>query len=141
MPYRTFSEQRLANYDGNKIVKQAYKKHITDFHITIIGKIIKVLPDDTIGIPHQRFVVQIPMSDQTVLVVHNLDYGKRLHLAEGDTLKISGKYVWNRHGGLIHLTHHDPNRKFEPGAAVIINEIHANPKPTVTPPRPRRKRH
>lgn len=133
MPYGTFSNLLLANYDGNKIVEKAYATHQTDFHISIIGEIIKVLPDDTIGIPHQRFLVRLPESKQTVLIVHNLDYGDRLHVAKGDIMKITGEYVWNQHGGLIHLTHHDPNQQFKPGSAEIIREIHANPQPTATP--------
>jgi hypothetical protein len=139
MPYRKFSDLRLADYDGNKIVTHAYKNHITDFHISVIGRVTKVLPDDTIGIPHQRFLIQLPQSNQTILVVHNLDYGKRLHLEADDVMKVTGEYVWNQHGGLIHLTHHDPNRAFEPGSAAIIEEIHADPKPTVTPPRQQTK--
>jgi len=137
MPYQFFSPDRLATYDGNKMVKHAFKNHITDFHISVIGIITAVLPDDTIGIPHQRFIIQLPQSEQTILVVHNLDYGDRLHLGEGDAIKISGEYVWNQHGGLIHLTHHDPNREFEPGTAEVVYETHEDRTPTVTQPRPR----
>lgn len=135
MPYQKFSSERLATYDGNTIVKHAYKNHITDFHIGIIGTIFRVLPDDTIGIPHQRFIVKLPQSEQTVLIVHNLDYGERMHLEEGDVIKVTGEYVWNQHGGLMHLTHRDPNRKFEPGSAKILEEIHDNPTPTIIPPK------
>lgn len=134
MPYKHFSSFLLNNYDGNRIVRKAFRSHQTDFHISVIGKIIDVLPDDMIGIPHQRFLIQIPNTTQTILVVHNLDYGPRLHAAVGDYMKVTGEYVWNQHGGLMHLTHYDPNRRFEPGKAIVVEEIHENPKPTVSPP-------
>ncbi len=123
---------RIRDYDGNKLVKEAYKKHYTDFHISVIGEVINVLPDDTIGIPHQRFILQLPGSDQTILVVHNLDFGKRLHVGEHDIIRVTGEYVWNQHGGLIHLTHYDPYGTFEPGAVKVLKETHANPTPTAT---------
>jgi len=131
MPYQHFASFRLTTYEGNKIVRKAFLKKQTDFHTSVIGKIIEVLPDDQLGIPHQRFIIQLPESDQSILVVHNLEYGSRLHLGAGDVIKVTGEYVWNQHGGLIHLTHHDPNHRFEPGKAAIIEEIHSHPIPTL----------
>lgn len=123
--------QRFINdYDGNKLVKEAFESKYTDFFITIIGEVIEVLPEDTVGLPHQRFIVKIPNSKQTILIAHNLEYGPRLHTEIGDTLMISGEYVWNQHGGLMHLTHRNPNGNFEEGWVKVIDEIHTEPKPT-----------
>lgn len=124
--------QRITDYDGNKLVREAYREKYTDFHIAVIGEIVEVLPDDVVGMPHQRFLIRIPGSKQTILVVHNLDFGKRIHLGKGDMLRVTGEYVWNQHGGLLHLTHYDPFGHFDSGGVKIVQEIHANPKPTVS---------
>lgn len=134
MPYQNFSKMLLASYDGNKMVKHAFKHRLSDFHVSVIAKVISVLPDDIVGIKHQRFLVELPETDISLLVVHNIDYGERLHVAVGDVMKITGEYVWNKHGGLMHLTHHDPNINFEPGGAVVVEEVHANPAPTTKLP-------
>jgi len=121
---------RAYDYDGNKIVQEAFLQKFTDFFVTIIGVVKVVLPDDTEGIQHQRFLVELYGSNQTVLIVHNLEYGKRLHLKTGDTFKITGEYVWNSLGGLIHLTHQDPFGRFEEGQANLVREVHEKPEPT-----------
>ena len=127
---------RLIDFDGNKLVKEAFEKHFTDFHTIVIGKVVKVFDDDADGIPHQRFLLQIPGSEQTVLVIHNLEYADRLHLELGDIYRVSGEYVWNRHGGMMHVTHHDPFKQFRDGSAEVIVEKHPNPTPTDRPPKP-----
>ena len=119
---------RINDYDGNKIVLEAFKNKYTDFFVTVIGTVQKVLPDDLDGIQHQRFLLRLVGTNHTVLIVHNLKYGERLHLAPNDTFKITGEYVWNNLGGLIHLTHQDPFERFEEGTADIIKEVH-----TLTP--------
>lgn len=121
---------RIVDYDGNKIVREAFRDRYTDFFVTIIGVVKEVLPDDEDGIHHQRFLIEVMGADQTILVVHNLTYGERLHLRQGDTFLITGEYVWNKLGGLIHLTHYDPYGHFEEGGARIIREVHPESNPT-----------
>ena len=73
------------------------------------GTVIRVLPDDTDGIRHQRFILRLA-SGQTLLVAHNIDIAPRVtELSEGDTVEYKGVYAWNDKGGVVHWTHHDPS--------------------------------
>lgn len=79
------------------------------------GIVVKVLSDDQEGSRHQRFILRLE-SGQTLLVVHNIDLAPRIPaLAAGDTVAFNGVYEWNRQGGMIHWTHHDPAGRHEPG--------------------------
>jgi len=77
--------------------------------------VIKVLPDDTEGGRHQRFIIRLA-SGQTLLVAHNIDIAPRVEgLKAGDTVVFDGVYEWNAEGGTIHWTHHDPGGSHSPG--------------------------
>ena len=72
------------------------------------GRVIKLLPDDNVGIRHQRFLVALP-SRAVVLIVHNIDLSRRIEpLEEGDSVAFEGEYRWNEKGGFVHWTHRDP---------------------------------
>ncbi|MBT8099256.1 MAG: DUF3465 domain-containing protein [Gammaproteobacteria bacterium] len=75
------------------------------------GAVVRILPDDTEGSQHQRFIVRLA-SGQTLLISHNIDLAPRVAgLREGDTVSFNGEYVWNEQGGLVHWTHDNPNRQ------------------------------
>lgn len=79
------------------------------------GTVSRVLEDDMDGDRHQRFIVQLA-SGQTLLVAHNIDIAPRIEgLEEGDTVRFKGEYVWNKKGGVIHWTHHDPDGRHVAG--------------------------
>ncbi len=104
----------FANASNNQII-QAYKKHKSDVQVKGSGKVIKILRDDTKGSKHQRFILRISKK-VTVLVAHNIDLAKRVkNIRVGDTVKFYGEYEWNRKGGVIHWTHHDPRNRHAHG--------------------------
>ena len=79
------------------------------------GEVVKILPDDTDGSRHQRFILRLP-SGQTVLVAHNIDLAPRVApLEAGDRIEFRGEYIWSEKGGTLHWTHHDPSGRHENG--------------------------
>jgi hypothetical protein len=82
--------------------------------VTIKARVFKMLPDDTKGLPHERFLLRLS-NGTTVLVAHDTKLAPRLPLQNGDEVTIHGEYIWNPKGGVIHWTHHTPDGRHEPG--------------------------
>jgi hypothetical protein len=93
---------------ANQALVAAFENHQNNVQVQGTGRVTRVLPDDTQGSPHQRFIVQLP-SGQTVLVAHNIELASRVaSLKAGDSVEFNGEYEWNERGGVIHWTHRDP---------------------------------
>lgn len=79
------------------------------------GEVIRILPDDTDGNRHQRFIVKLH-SGRTLLIAHNIDIAPRVpSLGIGDKVYFNGEYEWNNKGGVIHWTHRDPRQQHQAG--------------------------
>lgn len=86
----------------------AYKNRTSKLQIEGQGTVVKILPDDNDGSQHQRFIVRL-YSGQTILISHNIDIAPRVvSLKKNDLVRFYGQYEWNKKGGVIHWTHHDP---------------------------------
>ncbi len=100
------SDQQLAS---------AYNNRQSDIQVRGSGEVINILPDDTNGSQHQKFILELA-SGQTLLVAHNIDLAPRINtLREGDAIEFYGEYEWNAQGGVLHWTHHDPGGRHENG--------------------------
>ncbi|MDD2762010.1 MAG: DUF3465 domain-containing protein [Methylomonas sp.] len=88
------------------------------------GVVDRILPDDTDGSQHQKFILKLA-SGQTILISHNIDLAPRINsLNLSDTVDFYGEYVWNSQGGLVHWTHHDPDNLHENGWLIHENIIY-----------------
>jgi len=93
---------------GDAKLTQDFENHSSNIQVQGQGIVVKILPDDTEGINHQRFIIRLN-SGQTLLIAHNIDIAPRISpLNTGDLISFNGEYEWNNKGGVIHWTHHDP---------------------------------
>ena len=96
-------------------IAAAFDNRVSNLQVEGSGLVEKVLEDDLEGSRHQRIIVRIS-ADQTVLIAHNIDLAPRVeNVKKGDRLEFFGEYEWNDKGGVIHWTHHDPDRRHVDG--------------------------
>lgn len=101
------SVQGIDNSDA--VIANAFSSHESDLQVSGQGVVIKLLPDDSSGSRHQKFIIKLA-SGQTLLVAHNIDLAPRVaSIREGDSIQFNGEYEWNEKGGMLHWTHRDPN--------------------------------
>jgi hypothetical protein len=104
-----------AHDSSEAVLENAFANRLSKLQVAGTGTVLKLLPDDSDGTRHQRFVVRLA-SGQTVLVAHNIDLAQRIDaLRAGDTVAFYGEYEWNPKGGVIHWTHHDPQGRHPAG--------------------------
>lgn len=103
--------QRSTTGESVSKIDEAFRNQQSDLIVVEEGRVIKVLPDDTKGSQHQRFLVKLN-SGLTVLIAHNIDLAPRVsRLKSGDFIRFKGEYEWNEKGGVVHWTHHDPAKR------------------------------
>lgn len=99
----TYSSNSTKTSDDQEVL-DAQSKGMSRVHVTFSAVVYKLLPDDTKGIPHQRFLLRLS-NNTTVLIAHNTNLGSYLSIQPGDMVEVSGEYIWNKKGGLVHYTH------------------------------------
>ncbi|MFP5418099.1 MAG: DUF3465 domain-containing protein [Gammaproteobacteria bacterium] len=99
---------RVSESPPEAALEHAYVNRLSNLQLAGEGIVAKLLPDDSRGSRHQRFILRL-RSGRTLLVAHNIDLAPRVeNLQPGDVLAFSGEYEWNAKGGVVHWTHHDP---------------------------------
>jgi hypothetical protein len=97
------------------LLRRVFESRSSGVQVNGAGTVEKVLKDDLEGSRHQRFIVRLA-SGQTLLIAHNIDLAPRVaSIAVGDAVSFFGVYEWNRNGGTVHWTHHDPKGKHPGG--------------------------
>lgn len=103
------SQQPTRQKTGTKSAATSIFDYRDGAFVTGRGRVIRILPDDLDPPRHQRFILADD-AGRTLLVAHNIDLSSRLAgLAKGDVVSFRGEYRSNDAGGVIHLTHPDPN--------------------------------
>jgi len=95
-------------------VTYAFRSRRSNVEVRTAGRVVRLLPDDRQGSPHERILVRVE-GGTTVLVAHNLDLAPRVPVAVGDSIELKGEYEWNSKGGVVHWTHRDPEARHETG--------------------------
>ena len=96
-------------------LENAFANRLGNQQLAGQGVVVKLLPDDSNGSRHQRFIVKLN-SGRTLLIAHNIDLAQRIDtLRAGDTVAFYGEYEWNPKGGVMHWTHHDPQGRHPGG--------------------------
>lgn len=104
-----YSTAAPATNNAEAIISNAFANHKSDLQVSGQGIVMRLLPDDSRGSRHQRFIIRLA-SGQTLLVAHNIDLAPRLSsIREGDLIQFNGEYEWNEKGGVLHWTHRDPH--------------------------------
>lgn len=100
----------------NAAIARAASDHRSHIEVTAHGSVQRLLSDETSATgTHQRFIVKLDGATATLLVTNNVSVGRRVPVAVGDAVVVHGEYIWNDQGGLVHFTHHDPDRTHEGG--------------------------
>jgi len=103
------SSTSIQGNTSDAVIANAFSSHESNLQVSGQGVVIKLLPDDSSGSRHQRFIIKLA-SGQTLLVAHNIDLAPRVaSIREGDSIQFNGEYEWNEKGGVLHWTHRDPN--------------------------------
>jgi len=95
-------------------VLQAQRMQVRKVEVTLEAPVVKILSDDTEGIPHQRFLIGLA-NGSTVLIAHDTRMAPRVPVNRGDMVRVHGEYIWNEKGGVIHWTHHTDTPRHEGG--------------------------
>jgi hypothetical protein len=95
-------------------ISSLYDAQRSGVMVSTVGNVTRILKDDNEGSRDQRFLIKTAQG-LTLLVAHNIDLAPRVPLAENDEVSIYGQYEWNNKGGVLHWTHHDPNKSHAEG--------------------------
>ncbi|MFK7816762.1 MAG: DUF3465 domain-containing protein [Gammaproteobacteria bacterium] len=98
-------------------IRSLYDAQRSGVMVSTVAHVTRILKDDNDGSRHQRFLIETP-GGLSLLVAHNIDLAPRVPLAKNDQVSIHGQYEWNNKGGVLHWTHHDPNKR-HPGGWIM----------------------
>jgi hypothetical protein len=104
-------------------ILEAQQGRMIKTEVTVEAPVYKLLPDDTRGLPHQKFLIQLA-NGSTVLIAHDTAMAPRVPIQPGDVVRIHGEYIWNQKGGLIHWTHHTDTPRHEGGWILFNGQVY-----------------
>lgn len=109
---RNSSSQRS---NDNEKIQHAFQQQKSNVQVHSEGQVKAILSDDNEGSRHQKFILKLS-NGHTVLVAHNIDLSPRINdLKKGEVVEFNGEYEYSHQGGVIHWTHHDPQKNHVDG--------------------------
>jgi len=99
---------------GDSEVIRAQQLQLVKVPLTVTARVKKMLKYDDRGLPHERFLLVLS-NGSTILVAHNTKMAPYVPVQPGDIVTVSGEYIWNAKGGLIHWTHHSDSPNHQSG--------------------------
>lgn len=91
-------------------------------------KVVKVLPVDSQGLPHQKFVVELSDS-RLITIVSNLKLCEKIPVEINDYVSVGGEYIpTGKFSGLVHWTHFDPEKKRKNGYIAMDDKVFCTPE-------------
>ncbi|MCA1778196.1 MAG: DUF3465 domain-containing protein [Xanthomonadaceae bacterium] len=94
---------------SNERLLDAFEDGRTSIWVSGQAPVSQILGDEGIGGPHQRFVLRLN-EGVTIIVRHSLQASERVPVERGDSVRFHGRYDWEASGGIISLTHSDPEQ-------------------------------
>jgi hypothetical protein len=85
--------------------------------------VTKILPDDTQGLQHQKWMVRLS-NGQQLMAVYNSDMCPRVPVKVGDVVAMGGQFIWTSDGGLLHWLHKDPRHSRPDGYVEIDGKFY-----------------
>lgn len=113
-PDRRIASAGSPQQPGDGEVIDAQTRHEKKVEVTVCAPVKKLLPPDTKGLPHERFLLQLS-NGTTCLIAHDVKMAPPVPVNPGDKPIIHGEYIWNKFGGVIHWTHHSNTPRHEGG--------------------------
>jgi hypothetical protein len=104
-------------------LKVVMKSNANRPQVMITGVVVKILPEDRDGLPHQKYALAV--NEQiTLLIVSNLDFG-RVPLQVGESVSVCGEF--KKVGqGMVHWTHFDPHGGHADGFTVANGKLYGD---------------
>ncbi len=113
-PSNTSKSSNQSVKEERSHIRSLYDAQHSGVMVSTVGNVTRILKDDNDGSRHQRFLVEVS-EGLTLLVAHNIDLAPRVPLQIDDRVSMYGQYEWNHKGGVLHWTHHDPNKRHPEG--------------------------
>ncbi len=111
-------------HDDSEIVHVVTEQKNSHFVEGSGMEVVQILPDDTQGLEHQKWIVRLS-SGQKMLAVYNSDMCPRVPVKVGDIVSMGGQFIWSRKdGAILHWLHHDPKGKRPDGYVYLQGEFY-----------------
>ncbi len=125
--YTPAQQDHIEALSGDTQLVQAMKQKRDTNYVEAADLVVtKILPDDTQGLPHQRWLAHAS-DGGSVLLVYNSDMGARIPVKVGDHFAAGGQFIWSNQGPLLHWLHEDTRNKRPDGFVYYGGVIYGEP--------------